>query len=1187
MNSRPIYSIIAILLVLLAISISSVYGVSADPDLIERLRASGELDKFVARFQEARTKGVDQPLPRVVDDKFSQQKAVEINQGVVDTLNVLIILADFDDNQYTSGYNATPAEFEDLLFSFDSLDGHYSMTEFYWDNSYGSVYIQGVVSGWYRLPETYAYYVDGQNGFGSYPTNAQRMAQDAIMMADPFVDYSDFDVDGDGWCDGVFVIHAGKGAESTGSDDMIWSHSWSLRTTLTLDGTKVLGYTTEPEEAGSGGLTTMGVFVHEYGHFLGLPDLYDTDYSSSGVGYWSVMAGGSWGGGGADPVFFDAWCKKELGFLNVTNITSNTTALDIPTSRYDPVAFRLWQNATIGNEYFLFENRQRIDHDHKIPGSGLLIYHIDESVGGNSNEWHPLVAVEQADGNFDLENDRNSGDFADPWYTGNVNEFSDLSTPNTRSYANQQTQTSIWDISTHDSLMTANISISWPKPYYVFNATAFSDATYGNNNGVAEPGETMTFTFDLTNLWLTASNVTGTLNSSNGDVIYTQQSSNLGTVVGEGGSADNFGDPIVFDIPITYDPCYDYFTLTVTSDVGAGDTVQSVDFVVGEAKIVIIDDDNGDEWQSTLTNALDDLSVLYDVYDKSNFGSPAAAFLENYEIVMWLSGDDRPDVLSSADIQAMKDYLDFGGSLFLTGQSLAGELSVDDPQFLSDYLKTSYVSTLLFPLIYGVPGSELANGMNVRYYSGTNQTSPETMAAVNGGQPQFQLPVGGHMAVGYKGDYKSLMFSFGFEGISDDFVPNGFANKDSVMMRILTYLEFGENSSAGQLRVDTIDIPSAISINNLTDDSPTFSWAPVDELGGGVTEYQIEVGTGILCDATKNMFESGFISGSDTSLVYSGLPLVDGTSYFFRIRVSNGTDWSAWRRLKFRMNIKPAAANLASPINDALISTTTPNLVLDNAFDADNDLLSYDFELYADAGMATLVTSANDVVETASQTSWTVDVPLTEDAQYFWRAAADDGYEAGDFTGLASFYVNAINVAPSAFNLVTPLDSQQFVGMTPQLVWGMTSDSDPMDNVTYKLQLSDDETFTTVTEFDGITDTTYTVTPDLLDQQYFWRVIAYDAASAETYSTETFSFYTGAKGCCIGMRGNVDGDTLNINDISDLVYMVDYQFRDGDAPVCLEEGDMDLDGIIDVSDLVFLVDYQFRNGDAPPACFPE
>ncbi len=287
----------------------SITAMPMSPELVEKLRESGELQKFIDRMAAAKAKGVCQPFD---DAHKDHQSNFSLDANAIDTFRVVVILADFSDNEASSGgIFGTVGDFEHLLFSNDSTDEHYSMTEFYYDNSYGNFVLEGVVLGWYRLPQTYAYYVDGNNGFNSYPTNAQRMAEDAILLADPNVDYSQFDNDGNGTADGVFIVHAGPGAESTGSDNDIWSHAWSTSYTMSLDGITISRYTTEPEEM-SGQLITQGVFSHEYGHFLGLPDLYDTDYSSSGLGQWSLMAGGSWNSGGRKPAFLMHGVKKNL-----------------------------------------------------------------------------------------------------------------------------------------------------------------------------------------------------------------------------------------------------------------------------------------------------------------------------------------------------------------------------------------------------------------------------------------------------------------------------------------------------------------------------------------------------------------------------------------------------------------------------------------------------------------------------------------------------------------------------------------------------------------------------------------------------------------------------------------------------------------------------------------------------------
>ena len=351
-------------LLITLLSVSQVNAVPPSPELIEKLKDTGELQKFVDRIAEARTRGFNVPNPSISDKNARSGQALSFEPAVQDTFKVLIIMADFDDQPGSDGLvYAQPSDFDQLLLSHNSFDYHYSMAEFYMDNSYGNFYLEGLVVGWYRMPQTYAYYVDGQNGFGSYPRNAQRMVEDALLMADADVDYSEFDNDGNGYIDGLFMVHSGPGAEQTGSDDDIWSHMGGLYTTLHLDGVNINTYTQQPEEDDDMGLTSMGVYAHEYGHFIGLPDLYDYDGSSAGCGDWSLMAGGSWNYSGRYPAFMDAWCKSAVGFLDPINVTSNMTDVEFPSSYYNPVAYRVWANGAFEDQYFLVENRQRIGND--------------------------------------------------------------------------------------------------------------------------------------------------------------------------------------------------------------------------------------------------------------------------------------------------------------------------------------------------------------------------------------------------------------------------------------------------------------------------------------------------------------------------------------------------------------------------------------------------------------------------------------------------------------------------------------------------------------------------------------------------------------------------------------------------------------------------------------------------------
>jgi immune inhibitor A len=290
--------------------------------------------------------------------------------------------------------------------------------------------LQGDVVGPYRLPKSMKDYAHGAAGMGLATPNAQTMARDAVIASDPHVNFKPYDNDGNGYVDAFIVIHAGAGGEVTGDSNDIWSHKWTLDGgARRVDQTKIYAYLTVPEDC------KIGVCAHELGHLLfGFPDLYDTDYSSEGIGDWCLMAGGSWGGGGDVPVHPSAWCKANQGWVTVDNHKTNgpVNVADVKASK---TIYRLWKSGQIGNEYFLLENRQRTSFDASLPGPGLLIWHIDEGQPDNTNEHHYKVALMQADGNQDLERNVNRGDGGDA-YPGSSNNrtFDATSNPNSKSY---------------------------------------------------------------------------------------------------------------------------------------------------------------------------------------------------------------------------------------------------------------------------------------------------------------------------------------------------------------------------------------------------------------------------------------------------------------------------------------------------------------------------------------------------------------------------------------------------------------------------------------------------------------------------------------------------------------------------------------------------------------------------------
>jgi immune inhibitor A len=481
---------VMILVALPALAALDASAMPPHPDLQEKMKTGdANLPWYLLNSELMQQQGVDRPSLHPVGETYPT------GTGPVGTFRVLVLLVDFTDN--VSSVNAS---FFDTL-GFEEQFG--TIRDYYQEVSYGTLDIVTVnlpsTTGWYAAPNTYSYYVNAQNGLGAYPQNSQKLVQDLVALADPVVDFSQYDNDSDGDVDALIVVHAGPGAELTGSDYDIWSHKWSVPWPWTLaDGVNVKDYTMQPEYWLNPCDMTCGVFCHELGHVFGLPDVYDTDYSSYGIGQWSLMAGGGWNGWlGNSPAHPDAWCMTRLGYTSAVVVSSNITGAQVAAIETSPFAYRLWTSGSPGNEYFLVSNRQRTGYDSALPYHGLLIWHVDESVsdyGANDREWYPghtafghyKVALEQSDGLWQLEKTIPFGSVSysnDP-YPGILNRrtFDDTSLPNSRSYADAQTHVSVVNVSNSKDTMTCDFYVS---PAGVEDESAEntpSDYTLGQNH---------------------------------------------------------------------------------------------------------------------------------------------------------------------------------------------------------------------------------------------------------------------------------------------------------------------------------------------------------------------------------------------------------------------------------------------------------------------------------------------------------------------------------------------------------------------------------------------------------------------------------------------------------------------------------------------------------------------------------
>jgi immune inhibitor A len=446
-------------------------AVSPSPQLRERLRVAAE--------QARRTAGLPVTGPASL---LKEPRRLGFNDGVLrppsaeragadrrtvaaggpgraplrGTVRVLVVLVDFSDKSF----DVDTSRFEELFFSTGTIPTG-SVAEYYKDVTGGLVEITGQVVGPLRMKETLAWYANGNYGIGnpSGDPRAQFMAECAAREADAVVDMTPYDNDGDGYVDAFVVVHAGRGGEETGDSGDLWSHKWTLPQEYAADGTKVFAYLTIPEDA------KLGVSAHELGHLLfGFPDLYDTDYSSAGIGNWCLMAGGSWNGGGDTPAHPSAWCKAQQGWVQVENVTADGS-LTLPDVKDSRTVHRLWTGGGDSKEYFLVENRQQAGFDADLPGSGLLVWHVDEGQEDNTHEDHYLVGLLQADGLKELESDANRGDGADcypGWYDNRT--VTGATTPATTTYAGTDSGVVVARISDSSPSMTAVVSVSGTVP---------------------------------------------------------------------------------------------------------------------------------------------------------------------------------------------------------------------------------------------------------------------------------------------------------------------------------------------------------------------------------------------------------------------------------------------------------------------------------------------------------------------------------------------------------------------------------------------------------------------------------------------------------------------------------------------------------------------------------------------------
>jgi M6 family metalloprotease-like protein len=281
-------------------------------------------------------------------------------------LHVLVIGAYFSDVNYTVSIQQLKQSF------FTGVANYYS------EISYGKLTIEGDAYGWYKLPYPQAHYgadcksIDDANCDGQ--DVSWEIAQDVVSQAQKDVNFANYN---------YFVfVHSGDGQESSGVKDQVWSVTYMGGISIQTNTNTLTQFSVVPELEAAGAVP-LGVWCHEFGHLLNLPDLFDTNTGQAILGPWSSMDKGTWNGNppGSSPAHLIAWGKIGLGFISGSmlatanpGVTSSFTIdpTEVASNNVHAVEIPLGTGSN-PSQYYLIEVRADIGFDSALPAFGVLI----------------------------------------------------------------------------------------------------------------------------------------------------------------------------------------------------------------------------------------------------------------------------------------------------------------------------------------------------------------------------------------------------------------------------------------------------------------------------------------------------------------------------------------------------------------------------------------------------------------------------------------------------------------------------------------------------------------------------------------------------------------------------------------------------------------------------------------------
>ena len=353
------------------------YRETEDSELFERVDKSTIVERAKARRQQVDKRRAMRLASRragTVGQYLGQKKA-------------LILLVEFSNKSFKT--NNDSALFVRMANEKGFSDGRFkgSMSDYFLHQSFEQFELDFDIVGPIKMDKTYSYY--GSNDSGGNDKHPGEMVGKAVKEAKAIVsDWNQYDWNEDGEVDQVYVIYAGNGEADGGASNTIWPHAYALSSAsyygdgtgpvTVAPGLVVDTYACGPELSGTGSVNGIGTMCHEFSHCLGYPDFYDTDYSGGqGMGEWDLMDSGSYNDDGFQPAGYTSYERWVAGWAEPILLEDeNVTVEDMPDLQSSAQSYIIYNKGN-RDEFFLLENRQRTGWDASLPGTGLLILHVD------------------------------------------------------------------------------------------------------------------------------------------------------------------------------------------------------------------------------------------------------------------------------------------------------------------------------------------------------------------------------------------------------------------------------------------------------------------------------------------------------------------------------------------------------------------------------------------------------------------------------------------------------------------------------------------------------------------------------------------------------------------------------------------------------------------------------------------